>query len=153
MWQTRLPFMAGISENGGGAGVAAQYRRGNFDETGSFCASPASEHASAHATQTWCATVRQDVSDGYLNLRARPSAGAPVLAKLLPGDFLEISTGQCDYGYDAARKIAGNVCAPAGSKWVPVEFVKRFDDGSYSREEHGGWINEHYVDQVACDWD
>ena len=48
---------------------------------------------SAHATQTWCATVRQ-----------------------------------------------------------PVEFVKRFDDGSYSREEHG-WINEHYVGQVACDWD
>jgi hypothetical protein len=106
--------------------------------------------APAAATQTWRAVVRQDVADGFLNLRASPSTDAPVLARLLPGDFLEISTGQCDYRFNANREIIGNVCAPAGSPWVPVEYVRRFDDGSYSREEHGGWINDHYVVQARC---
>ena len=117
--------------------------RGNFIMRTLLLAAAVVFATPAYATNTWCAFVREDVAAGYLSLRASPSTDAPCSRKLLPGDFLEISTGQCHHRLNADRQEVGDVCASSGSKWVPVENVPRLD--------HGGWVNEGYIVRVACE--
>jgi hypothetical protein len=89
-----------------------------------------------------------NVSDGFLNLRGGPSQEFPVLARLDPGEYVEIDTVQCAERFSASWTVVGTVCAPARSAWAFVENAPRFGG-----RERGGWINTRYVEQVVCEWD
>lgn len=98
-----------------------------------------------HATQAWCAEVRRDVPDGFLNLRGGPSTNEPVLARLHGGEYIEIDTAICAERFSADWIVTGTICAEAGSSWGLVEYSPRLGG-----RERGGWINTQYVDALQC---
>lgn len=102
----------------------------------------------ADATQTWCAVVNTNVPGNELNMRGGPGTEHPILAKLRPGQYVEIDTGGCAERFDANRREVGTACNTSKSHWVFVEQVPDIADGS--RQRSGGWINSRYVTQAAC---
>lgn len=99
----------------------------------------------SHATQTWCAEVRRDLPDGFLNLRSGPSTSDPVLARLLGGEYVEIDTANCAERFSSNWIAMGTICVEAGSSWAFVENARRLGG-----REHGGWINTRYIEAVEC---
>jgi hypothetical protein len=100
------------------------------------------------ATQTWCAIVKTDVPDGYLNLRGGPAADYPVLFRLRPGEYIELDTGRCAETFAEGWTKLAHACVPEGSSWSFVEHAPRLGD-----RERGGWVNTRHLDQARCEWD
>jgi hypothetical protein len=88
----------------------------------------------AFATSDWCAVI--DTPDGFLNLRAGPGTEYPVIRKLLPDDFLELDTGECDWD---------GLCDHSGT-W---KFIVSINYKVIAK----GWVNSAFLRQVHCEAD
>ena len=77
----------------------------------------------ADATQTWCAVVNTNVPGNELNMRGGPGTEHPILAKLRPGQYVEIDTGGCAERFDANRREVGTACNTSKSHWINSRYV------------------------------
>ena len=97
---------------------------------------------SAQATETWCA-VTEKTADGFVNLRVGPGASYRIIAQVFPSDLLLIDTAPC-------REFEGTELCDQSGAWVFVEGVATLNQRSRG-ESFQGWINSHFIRQVACD--
>jgi hypothetical protein len=86
----------------------------------------------AHATADGCAVVKR-TPDGFLNMRSAPMMGAKIIAKLKPGNRLNIDSATC------VSKGTSTIC---NTDWVRVLGF------------HGikfGWVHIRFLNFVDCD--
>jgi hypothetical protein len=91
------------------------------------------------ATSSWCATPK-DTPDGFINLRSGPGVTHSIVARVTSTDVLLIDTGQC-------RDEFGPMHCDKSGTWVFVESV--YSVKRENRTQHG-WINSHFIRQIAC---
>ena len=95
-----------------------------------------------YATGDWCGTPIK-TSDGFVNLRAGPGTQYNVTGQVHYGDILLLDTAQC-------RDDFGSLLCDNSKKWVFVQSVDRLRT---QEPDQKGWINSHYVTQIACSGD
>jgi Bacterial SH3 domain len=90
----------------------------------------------ANATADGCGIVTK-TPDGYLNLRDAPMMGAKIIARLKPGDELQITDETCK------RKGTLEIC---NSNWVRVEGI--WNGKKWSTKL--GWAYSEYIRGTEC---
>jgi hypothetical protein len=97
---------------------------------------------SARATADGCAVVLR-TPDGFLSLRKLPTADSTAVARLLPGEMLDID--------DLACQKQGNlsICRGDDVTWMHVTGVPRLE--RKGRARLSGWVRGKYVKTVECD--
>jgi Bacterial SH3 domain len=92
-----------------------------------------------NATADGCAVVLR-TPDGFLNVRAAPKMGAQIVARLKPGDIIDVNETNCE----------GSVCDEK-IDWVHVHGVPRLDGQKYQRGVTKGWAGRRFIVFVDCD--
>jgi hypothetical protein len=96
----------------------------------------------AHATASGCAVVLR-TPDGFLNLRAEPRVDSKIVARLKPGEILDISDANCE----VRGKLS--ICNESGD-WTKVDAVPRLDRNRTSNL-HRGWVGSKFIKFVECE--
>lgn len=99
----------------------------------------------------WCATVSADVPDGHAPVYAAPFDNAPIIRELAAGEYIELNDNTCGHELDAERTILGTICAPPGSEFDPVEYIKSADVGAFlAPQNHKGWVSRRLLTRGDC---
>jgi hypothetical protein len=101
----------------------------------------------AEATESWCAQVKR-TADGFVALRELPSETSKMLAKLKPGEIIEITSGSGRHGLNTLDY-------GESEEWLLVEMVPRLglwpghgiDDGANAV----GWVHPSLVTSLDDD--
>jgi hypothetical protein len=96
---------------------------------------------SAHATADGCAVVLR-TPDGFLSLRKLPTADSTAVARLLPGEMLDIDDLACQ------KQANLSICRTDDVTWMHVTGVPRLERKGRSRVS--GWVRGKYVKSVEC---
>jgi hypothetical protein len=87
----------------------------------------------AHATADGCAVVLR-TPDGFLSLREAPSMKAKIIARLKPGEIIDVTDLSCPGFSDCDNK----------GGWTHVSGVPRLNGTN-------GWVGTRFIVSVACE--